>query len=174
MSALLEMRGLLLEGITESNGTGKEGARRLGISPALLSLIGSGERTLADDLKPKVSAMSMKSALMIIKEATRYHKLFSYFTKDRHPANLYHKVRKEDREADQAYEDIAERLIDKPEDRDLTDDDIPFLQSRTCEIAHRMEADWNYLVAMSERYPSLKLEKMFTEKENICRERQTL
>ena len=170
MSALLEMRGLLLEGITESNGSGKEGARRLGISPTLLSLIGSGERALADDLKPKASAMSLKVGLAIIKEATGYHKLFSFFTKDRHPANLYQKVKKEDREADTAYEDIADRLIDKPEDSDLTDDDIPFIQGRTCQIAHRMKADMNYLVGLAERYPSLKLEKLFTEKENICRE----
>lgn len=173
MSALLEMRGLLLEGITESNGTGREGARRLGISPSLLSLIGSGERTLADDLKPKACMMSLKSALAIMAETTGYHKLFNFFTKDRHPANLYRKARKEDKEADAAYENIADRLVDKPEDKDLTGDDIPYIQEQACEIAHRIEADINYLVGLAERYPSLRLEKLFTDKENICRDRQT-
>jgi len=170
MLAQLETRGLLIQGIVDSAGSPTKGADKLGISVSMLSRIRNLERRLPDDLKLKACEMSLKSALAIIKEATGYHKLFSFFTKDRHPANLYQKVKKEDREADTAYEDIADRLIDKPEDSDLTDDDIPFIQGRTCEIAHRMKADMNYLVGLAERYPSLKLEKLFTEKENICRE----
>lgn len=165
MSALLATRSLLIEGIVDRAGTAKKGAEQIGISPALLSKIGSCERTLSDDLKPRICEMSLKAALAIVKEVTGYNKLFSFFTKDRHIGNLYQKVRKEDREADTAYEEITERLIDKPRDEDLTDDDIPFLQKRVCEIANRMQADWNYLVAMSENYPSLKLEKLLAEKE---------
>ena len=126
------------------------------------------ERTLADDLKKKASAMSFKSALMIIKEVTGYDKLFSFFTKDRHPQNLIRRAKIEDVDSDRAFERIADRLTDKPADEDLTVEDIAYIQQEACEIAEGIEAKINALVGLAERYPRLKLEKMFTEKENIC------
>lgn len=168
MSALLVTRSLLVEGIVERTGTAKEGARQIGISSSMLSKIGSAERALADDLKPKVCGMSLKAGLMILKEVTGYNKLFSFFTKDRHPQNLIRRAKIEDVDSDRAFERIADRLTDKPTDNDLTPEDIAYIQGEACEIAEGIEAKINALVGLAERYPSLRLEKLLTNKEKIC------
>ena len=170
MLAQLETRALLIEGIVDSAGSPKKGAEELGISVSMLSRIKNLERALADDLKKKASEMSLKSAMMIIREATGYDRLFSFFTKDRHPQNLIRRAKIEDVDSDRAFDGIADRLTDKPTDADLTPEDIAYIQQEACEIAEGIDAKINALVGLAERYPSLRLEKLFTNKESICRE----
>lgn len=164
MSVAWTERDLLIQGIVESAGSGVEGARRLGISPSLLSKIGSGDRSMADDLKPKASGMSMKAMLAIIIESTGFKGLFSFFHKDRHPQNLIRHIKREDVEADAAIDRIADRLIDKPANDDLTEDDVAILRPEVREIADRVKADINFLTELDSRYPKLRIRELFTEK----------
>ena len=165
MSALLEARSLLMEGIVESNGSGREAARKFGISPALLSLIGKAKRTLADDLKTKACEMSMKSALAIIMEYTGLNRLFNYNRTDRNLHNMLQKIRKEDREADTARERIADRLIDKPTDEYLTAQDIEETRVDIVEMADLTAATVDLITEMDSRYQSLKIGELLREKE---------
>lgn len=164
-------RNLLIEGIGESAGTLKEAARQLGVSPCLLSKIGNGERHLAHDLKPKVSAMSFKAALAVILEDTGYEKLFTFYAKDRHPLNLLQRVHKEDQEADEAYRQIAHMLTDRPNNEDLDDVTAGKVREQAREIAERVCADVNFLAELDSRYPKLRLKEMFAEKENAPQKR---
>lgn len=164
MSVVLE-RELLIAGIVEGAGSGRRGAEILGISESLLSKIGAGSRSIAEDLKPKIAGMSFKSAIAIIIENTGFRGLFGYFTKDRHPQNLIRTIKREDEQADEAIERLADRLVDKPGDEDLTDEDTAEIRMNVKEIADRVRADINLLAELDSRYPRLKIRELFIDKE---------
>ena len=165
MTTTFYERDLLMEGVIESVGSGKELARRLGLSPSMVSKIGSGERSIADDLKPKISSLSMKAAIAIIIESTGFRKLFGMFAKDKHPQSLLRSIKKEDIEADAAIDRIADRLIDKPANDDLTEEDVEAIRPELKELVDRIQAEISFLAETDGRYPKLRIKDLCTEKE---------
>ncbi|HOV80378.1 MAG TPA: hypothetical protein PK728_09780 [Bacillota bacterium] len=158
--------GMLREGIERGVGNCNEAARRLNVTPSMLSKVLSGERNLAPDLKPRVAKMHPLAGLAIALEATGYS-WFSYVDGDRHPQTMIRRVEKEDVEADEALKPIAWRTIDKQLAEDLTPEDVVALKAAAKEISDRIIAEINLLIEWEDRY-KLGLLDMLRQKEKAA------
>lgn len=157
---------MLREGIERGVGTIQEAARQTNVTSSLLSKILSGERSVAPDLKPKLSKMHILAGLAMALEATGYRRLFGYIQGDRHPQSMIRRVEKEDAEADAALQPIGWRIIDKDGPEDLTADDKFALLAAAKEITDRVKAEINLLIEWEDRYQLGLLEYLTGEKKN--------
>lgn len=161
MTAALTM---LREGIERGVGNCNEAARRLNVTPSMLSKVLSGERNLAPDLKPRVAKMHPLAGLAVALQATGY-KIFEYIKGDRHPQTMIRRVEKEDAEADAALKKIAVLIIDAEGPEDLTEDARRELFRAGKELCDRIRADLNTVIELEDRFQLGLLDYMTGEKE---------
>ena len=164
MQATIE-RDLLRAGVLASYGTQKEAARECGMTESMMSRIFSGMREIAPDIKEVLSAKSVKAGIAIILEASGYKAMFNSQMRDSHPQTLLRKIEIEDDHADDARRRIAERLVDKFGDEDLSGEDIIDTRGDIKELLDEAGMIFRLIAELDGQYPSLRITELLLEKE---------
>lgn len=144
-------REVMRMGLVCTLGSQKEVGRYVNQSEQMMSLIFSGQRRIADDIKHRMSEVSFKAGVAIASENTGYTGLFSYIDCDRHPQNLIRRVEREDREADDAVQRLSQLLIDKFMPEDFTAEDKQKVREYCKEIVDDVREKINLLMESYER-----------------------
>lgn len=163
-------RDLLRQGVIASYGTQKEAARECGMTESMMSRIFSGVREIAPDIKGMLSARSVKAGIAIILEGTGYKAMFNSSVRDCHPQTLLRKIEMEDSHADHARRRIAERLVDKFGDEDLSREDITETRTDIKELLDEAGALLRLIAELDGQYPSLRITELLQEKEKARHE----
>ena len=167
MQAIAE-RELLRQGVLATYGSQKEAAMDFGMTESMLSRIFAGVREIAPDIKGILSAKSVKAGIAIILEGTGYKAIFNSRMRDSHPQTLLRKIEIEDSHADNARKKIAERLVDKFGDEDLSREDIAETRSDIKELLHEAGMIFRLIAELDCQYPSLKITELLQEKEKAA------
>jgi len=163
-------RDLLRAGVLASYGSQKEAARECGMTESMMSRIFAGVREIAPDIKEAFSAKSVKAGIAIILEASGYKAMFNSQMRDSHPQTLLRKIEIEDTHADNARRRIAERLVDKFGDEDLSGEDIIDTRGDIKELLDEAGMIFRLIAELDGQYPSLKITELLQEKEKaVCK-----